>query len=403
MALQTSGTISLDQIHVEVGGSSGSAVTVNDSDVRGLVDKSSGATMSFNEWYGASNLPPPFFNYIQYAGTGNTGANQAITTGLNMSGDGGLVMISGLTDQDGSWFFDTTRGAGQGIHPTRLSSNYNAPNPSNGGNWTINDMHSFTTTGFTVQGTSTQINSWPYNNEGNGFDNQATSFKTTSEVFGMTSWNGNSDVNTPSLNTTTVSHSLGVVPEMMWIKDYGGGFGHWICYHKDMASGTGIPMSSGGSTGGVGTSYAGESGRTFFNGAPTSTQVKLGTSGYTNRNTGSYIAYLFASKTDVAKVGSYTGNGSSQTIDCDFSTGAQYVLIKDLTTYGGKWIEYRRSDGFVSGNERKIYFSQHINDVTNLDEVDPHNSGFIVNTSSVDSINVSGRTYMFYAVAVNNT
>ena len=105
----------------------------------------------------------------------------------------------------------------------------------------------------------------------------------------------------------------------------------------------------------------------------------------------------------MAKVGSYTGNGSSQTIDCDFSTGAQYVLIKDLTTYGGKWIEYRRSDGFVSGNERKIYFSQHINDVTNLDEVDPHNSGFIVNTSSVDSINVSGRTYMFYAVAVNNT
>jgi hypothetical protein len=44
-------------MHVEVGGSSGSQVSLNDSDIRGLISKGSGAQMSFNEWYGASSGP----------------------------------------------------------------------------------------------------------------------------------------------------------------------------------------------------------------------------------------------------------------------------------------------------------------------------------------------------------
>ena len=54
MALQTSGAISLNQIHIEAGGTSGTQASLNDSDIRGLISKASGAQMSFNEWYGAS-------------------------------------------------------------------------------------------------------------------------------------------------------------------------------------------------------------------------------------------------------------------------------------------------------------------------------------------------------------
>ena len=54
MALPSSGSISLNQMHIEVGSSSGTQVSINDSDIRGLIGKSSGATMSFSEWYGAS-------------------------------------------------------------------------------------------------------------------------------------------------------------------------------------------------------------------------------------------------------------------------------------------------------------------------------------------------------------
>lgn len=56
MPLTASGLISLNQIHVEAGGGSGTQVSINDSDVRGLIGKSSGAQMSFSEWYGASAI-----------------------------------------------------------------------------------------------------------------------------------------------------------------------------------------------------------------------------------------------------------------------------------------------------------------------------------------------------------
>ena len=54
MALQTSGAISLNDIHVEAGGTSGTQASINDFDIRSLIGKASGAQMSFNEWYGAS-------------------------------------------------------------------------------------------------------------------------------------------------------------------------------------------------------------------------------------------------------------------------------------------------------------------------------------------------------------
>lgn len=54
MALQSSGPISLNEIHIEAGGSNFTTASLNDSDIRDLIDKASGATMSFSEWYGAS-------------------------------------------------------------------------------------------------------------------------------------------------------------------------------------------------------------------------------------------------------------------------------------------------------------------------------------------------------------
>jgi len=54
VALQTSGQISLNEIHVEAGGTSGTACNINESDIRGLISASSGAAMDFADWYGAS-------------------------------------------------------------------------------------------------------------------------------------------------------------------------------------------------------------------------------------------------------------------------------------------------------------------------------------------------------------
>lgn len=51
MPLPHTGTISLNQIHVAAGGSSGTTASINDADIRALNSKSSGVQMSFSEWY----------------------------------------------------------------------------------------------------------------------------------------------------------------------------------------------------------------------------------------------------------------------------------------------------------------------------------------------------------------
>ena len=53
MTLQTSGAISLNDIHIELGATSGTTVSLNDADVRDLVSISSGA-IDLADFYGAS-------------------------------------------------------------------------------------------------------------------------------------------------------------------------------------------------------------------------------------------------------------------------------------------------------------------------------------------------------------
>lgn len=54
MTLQTSGAISLDDIHVEAGGTTGTVVSINDTDVRNLIGSTPGTVVSFDDFYGAS-------------------------------------------------------------------------------------------------------------------------------------------------------------------------------------------------------------------------------------------------------------------------------------------------------------------------------------------------------------
>ena len=54
MALPTSGAISLNDIHVEAGGATGTLCSINDTDIRALISSTAGTTVSFDDYYGAS-------------------------------------------------------------------------------------------------------------------------------------------------------------------------------------------------------------------------------------------------------------------------------------------------------------------------------------------------------------
>jgi hypothetical protein len=121
---------------------------------------------------------------------------------------------------------------------------------------------------------------------------------------------------------------------------------NWQVYHKDVGANKALFLDN---------TNAAQTWGFMNNTAPTSS-VFTTTSGYINTASQTYIAYLFASVAGVSKVGSYTGNGSTQTIDCGFSSGARFVLIK-RTDSSQHWILFDSTRGIVSGNDPSLKLS----------------------------------------------
>ena len=107
--------------------------------------------------------------------------------------------------------------------------------------------------------------------------------------------------------------------------------------------------------------------------------------------------FLFASVPGVSKVGSYTGNSSTQTIDCGFTNGARFVMIKSSTLNNTEWMVFDSHRGILAGNDPLLEISTTDGNTITTDWIDPANSGFIVN--ALGDINSNGETYIFYAIA----
>ena len=112
-----------------------------------------------------------------------------------------------------------------------------------------------------------------------------------------------------------------------------------------------------------------------------------------------YVAYLFATCAGVSKVGSYTGTGSTLTIDCGFTGGARFVMIKQ---YGNSapnsgWYVWDTARGMVAGTDPSLQFNSNAAE-SNANWVYTVTTGFQIVTSNSD-VNSSGGTYIFLAMA----
>lgn len=141
------------------------------------------------------------------------------------------------------------------------------------------------------------------------------------------------------------------------------------------------------------------SAKSRINSQPTATQYTIATDNEINGSGSNYVAYLFATVAGVSKVGSYTGNGSNQTINCGFTAGARFILIK-RTDSTGDWYVYDTARGIVSGNDPQLKLNTTDAEATGYDAIDPDNSGFIVNNDATNfPINVNNATYIYLAIA----
>jgi len=192
----------------------------------------------------------------------------------------------------------------------------------------------------------------------------------------------------------TVSHNLSAVPEMMWIKRRSN-TQNWAVYHKGANGGTdpedyGLELNS--------TSAEFNTNLYFNDTAPTSTVFTVGTQAAVNTSGETYIAYLFASVDSVSKCGSYSGNGSTTgpIVDCGFSSGARFVLIKRIDQ-ASDWSVYDTVRGITAGDDKTLELNTSDSETTGQ-VINPHSSGFQLATA--DSFaNASGGTYIFYAIA----
>ena len=209
--------------------------------------------------------------------------------------------------------------------------------------------------------------------------------------FDVVAYSGNSTAG------RTVSHNLTVAPEMMWVKNRSSS-SNWQVYHKNLNGGTNpanywLKLND--------TTAEAALSNKWNDTEPTQSVFSVGNSSTCNASGNDYIAYLFASLPGISKVGSFTGNGGSQTIDCGFTSGARFVLIKRVSATSN-WLVFDTERGIVSGNDPYLFLdtSDAEDAYGSFDEIDPHPSGFTFNYNPAGfALNGSGSELIFYAIA----
>jgi hypothetical protein len=191
-----------------------------------------------------------------------------------------------------------------------------------------------------------------------------------------------------------VNHNLGVTPELIWVKRRNSPANHWYTYHTGMTGGVDALHS----TARLNLTEAGFDTQTWKNYSFTSTTFSIDNGAATNASGGTYIAYLFATLAGISKVGSYTGTGTTLQVNCGFSAGARFVMIKRTDTTGD-WYVWDSARGIIAGNDPYLLLNSTAAEVTNTDYIDPLASGFEISSTAPAAINASDGNFIFLAIA----
>ena len=195
-----------------------------------------------------------------------------------------------------------------------------------------------------------------------------------------------------------VSHNLGVAPELMIIKGRAGtvGANDWQTLANISSSGY-IKLFLNKTDAALGPyNYAINAGLAA---QPTSTNFTVNNVANFNNGSTTYVAYLFATCPGVSKVGTYTGNGTTQTINCGFGAGgARFVLIKQTDTTGG-WYVYDTARGMTVLTDPYLFLNSTAAETATLGSVTTVSTGFALNSAILADINVNAGSYIFLAIA----
>jgi hypothetical protein len=263
----------------------------------------------------SSNIPNPttadpsaYFQTTLYTGNGST---QSIDQSENKSFEPDLVWIKNRDAADSHILTDAVRGATKVINSDATAAEVTD----------ADTLTAFESNGFAL-GDDDKVNTntekyvaWQW-------------LESSTPGFDIVSFTGNA-------TARTISHSLGVAPEMMFVKNLAD-TDNWAVYH---ASNTSAPATDYLI---LNTNAITADDATIWNDtAPTSSVFSVGTSSLTNGNTEAMIAYLWASVTGFSKIGKYAGTGTiTNQAGAYIYTGFRpaWVMIKEADTSARDWI-----------------------------------------------------------------
>ena len=182
--------------------------------------------------------------------------------------------------------------------------------------------------------------------------------------------------------TATVGHGLSSAPELILSKTTSAAY-DWLVYAAPVGATKQMQLDS---------SAAASTSGFMNNTAPTSSVYTVASGNNLNYANGDVnVAYCFTSIPGYSKIGSYVGNGSSQTLYTGFAV--KFVLIKS-TTSSQNWMMYDSTRG---GNKYLIADLAGAEGTSGSNLVTFNSNGFSVSNSN--SENQSGQTFIFLAIA----
>ena len=336
-----------------------------------------------------ANLPTPtivdgseHFNTVLYTGDGTASHD---ISGVGFSPD--FIWIKSRSNTYNHQLQNTVAG----ITKTLLSDATNAETPTPRVNSVSSDGFNVYNSAQTNGNNSTFV-AWNWKAGGTAVSN--TDGSITSQVsanvdagFSIVSYVGN------STSGATIGHGLSSAPEMLILKNRDSASLSWPVYH---AKNTSAPETD--------YLYLNHTQATvdqikFWNDtAPTSTVFSIGDSSTPNSNGAAYIAYCFHSVDGYSKVGSYTGNGSSDGPFVFTGFRPAWVMVKrtdstaDWYLYDAKRNAYNLVNGILQPNESDAEATSSNN------SMDFTSNGFKLRGSGA-TINASGGTFIYLAFA----
>jgi hypothetical protein len=352
-----------------------------------------------------TNLPTPtigatsttqandYFNVVTYTGNGS---NPRTITGVGFQPD--LVWGKTRNQTRNHCLFDAVRGVGS---TKALFSNLTDAEGGGSGNESsaYGCINAFTSDGFTVNAGTVNNNYWNTNNDtyvgwawnAGGSNATNTSGTITSTVRANTTSGFSIVTYTGTGANATVGHGLGVAPSMFILKARSASGLYWVVYHQSLGATKALFLQL--------TDAANTDILYFNNTAPTSSVLSLGTGASPNQSGTTYVAYCFAPVAGYSAFGSYTGNGASDGVFVYTGFRPSFILTK-RTDSANYWM--------ILDDERRTYnpafnglypnLSDAEGNFGNSTGIDFLSNGFKLR-DSVASVNASGGTYIYMAIA----